>query len=133
MSITAGGKKGALLPPNICYSEASMDNVRKKGILLIVIGICVPLFALPFVSGFDINKGFMDNFYNAGIRITKDTRTTAPDAAAVKPSGDAAGKNPLSREKMRIEKIPFRLFLVPTFILIYIGIVMIDRARPRVR
>lgn len=110
-----------------------MNDGKKKGIILIIIGICIPLFALPFVSGFDINKGFMDNFYNAGIRIAKDTGAAAPDAPAGKPSGDAAGKNPLSRDKMRIEKIPFRLFLVPTFILIYIGIVMIDRARPKAR
>jgi hypothetical protein len=110
-----------------------MDNGKKKGIILIIIGICIPLFALPFVSGFDINKGFMDNFYNAGIRITKDTGKAVPDAPAKKPSEDTTRKNPLSPDKMRIEKIPFRLFFVPTFILMYIGIVMIDRARPRPR
>ncbi|OPY01224.1 MAG: hypothetical protein A4E61_01705 [Syntrophorhabdus sp. PtaB.Bin184] len=113
------------------YSEATMDTGRKRGILLIVIGICIPLFALPFVSGFDMEKGFMDNFYNAGIRITKDTGKALPDAVVRKPSGDAAGENRLSLDRMRVERIPFRLFLVPTFILIYIGIVMIDRAKPR--
>lgn len=110
-----------------------MNDGKKKGIILIVIGICIPLFALPFVSGFDMNKGFMDNFYNTGIRITKDTGAAAPDAAARKASEDAAGKNTLSPGRMRIEKIPFRLFLVPTFILVYIGIVMIDKARPKAR
>ncbi|HNT43413.1 MAG TPA: hypothetical protein PKN85_03070 [Syntrophorhabdaceae bacterium] len=108
-----------------------MNDGKKKGIILIIIGICIPLFALPFVSGLDINKGFMDNFYNAGIRITKSAVPAPPETAAGKPSGDTAGKNPLSLERMRIERIPFRFFLVPTFILLYIGIVMIDRAKSR--
>ncbi len=108
-----------------------MNNGKKRGILLIVIGICIPLFVLPFVSGFDKDKGFWDNFYNVGIRITKDTGVAPSKPAAVK-EGTQASKNPLSLDgvkKMRIERIPFRLLLVPTFILIYIGIVMIDRAR----
>ena len=105
-----------------------MNNEKKKGILLIIIGICIPLFALPFVSGFDMHKGFMDNFYNTGIRITKDTGQTAP--AANNPAADSS-KNPLNPKKMRIDKIPFRLFFVPTFLLIYIGIIMIERARTK--
>ena len=107
-----------------------MHDGKKKGILLIIIGICIPLFALPFVSGFDMNKGFMDNFYGAGIRITKDRGGAPQKAVAEKPAGDTR-KNPLSLERMRIEVIPFRFFLVPTFILIYIGIAMIDRARSK--
>jgi hypothetical protein len=104
-----------------------MNNEMKKGILLIVIGICIPLFALPFVSGFDVNKGFMDNYYNTGIRITKDTGQT-PEA---KPA--AVSKNPLDPKKMRIEKIPFRFFLAPTVLLIYIGIIMLERAKAKRR
>jgi len=106
----------------------AMTNEKKKGILLIVIGICIPLFALPFVSGFDINKGFMDNFYNTGIRITKDT---GQPAVSVKDAAPEKSRNPLNPKNMRIEKIPFRLFLVPTVLLIYIGIVMIERAKIR--
>ena len=103
-----------------------MDNGKKKGIALIIIGICFPLFALPFVSGFDINKGFMDNFYNTGIRITKNNANSTPDTN--KPSVEAS-KPSLNPLKMRIDKIPFRFFFVPTIFLIYVAIVMIDRAR----
>ena len=106
----------------------AMTNEKKKGILLIVIGICIPLFALPFVSGFDINKGFMDNFYNTGIRITKDT---GQPAVSVKDAAPEKSRNPLNPKNMRIEKIPFRLFLAPTVLLIYIGIIMIERAKIR--
>ncbi len=105
-----------------------MKPEKKKGILLIVIGLCIPLFALPFVSGFDMSKGFMDNFYNTGIRITKDTGQTAP-VAKISPAGSS--KNPLDLKKMRIEKIPYRFFFVPAIFLIYVGIVMIDRARTK--
>ena len=93
-----------------------------------VIGVCFPLFALPFVSGFDINKGFMDNFYNTGIRITKDTTHSTPDIS--KPPADSS-KPSLNPLKMRIDKIPYRFFFAPTIFLIYIGIVMIDRSRKK--
>lgn len=109
-----------------------MKDLRKKGIILIIIGICIPLFALPFVSGLDMDKGFMDNFYNAGIRISKGTAPAPPDTAG-KPSDGTAEKSPFSPDRMRIEKIPFRLFLAPTFILLYIGIVMIDKARSKAK
>jgi len=105
-----------------------MHDGKKKGILLIVIGICIPLFALPFASGFDIQKGFVDNFYNVGIRITKE-KDAAPANGVAKQSGDTSGKGRVTLGRMRVEKIPFRLILIPTFILIYIGIVMIDRAK----
>ncbi len=105
-----------------------MNNEKKKGILLIAIGICIPLFALPFVSGFDLKKGFMDNFYNTGIRITKDTGQGAK--AASKPPGEIS-KNPLDLKQMRIEKIPYRLFFAPTVLLIYIGIVILEKARKK--
>jgi hypothetical protein len=103
-----------------------MDNSKKKGILLIIIGLMIPLFALPFVSGFDIKKGFLDNYYNTGIRITKDTGNNVP-AAKSPPLGDP---NRIPEQK-RIDKIPFRLFFVPTILLIYIGIVLIDKARKK--
>lgn len=109
-----------------------MKDLRKKGIILIIIGICIPLFALPFVSGLDMDKGFMDNFYNAGIRISKGAVPAPPDTAG-KPSDDTPGKSPFSPDRMRIEKIPFRFFLVPTFILLYIGIVMIDKAKSKAK
>ncbi|MHB8110382.1 MAG: hypothetical protein ACYDHW_10160 [Syntrophorhabdaceae bacterium] len=102
--------------------------MRKKGILIIIAGICIPLFALPFVSGFDINKGFMDNFYNTGIRITKDT---ANSSRALEKKAPDPSKPFQTIKNMRLEKIPFRLFFVPAVFLIYIGIVMIDRARAR--
>ena len=104
-----------------------MDPEKKKGILLIVVGLCIPLLALPFVSGFDMSKGFMDNFYNTGIRITKDT--AGPGAAATSAPADSSKGAPVP--KKRIDKIPFRFFFVPTVLLIYIGIVLIDRARKR--
>jgi hypothetical protein len=104
-----------------------MDNEKKKGILLIVIGICIPLFALPFVSGFDMSKGFMHNFYNTGIRIMKDTGQPVP--AASNPASDSS-QGPAAL-KIRIDKIPYRFFFAPTILLIYIGIVLIEKARKK--
>ena len=102
-----------------------MNPDKKKGILLIIIGICVPLFALPFVSGFDLGKGFVDNYYNTGIRITKDT----PQAAAPERPAANGVKGKFDPKQMRIDKIPYRFFFVPTVLLLYIGIILIDRAK----
>ncbi|MEN6616428.1 MAG: hypothetical protein ABFD12_07710 [Syntrophorhabdus sp.] len=103
-------------------------SVKTKGILIILIGISIPLFALPFVSGFDMSKGFMDNFYNTGIRITKEQSPSSP-------AGEKKVFNPAkpfeSAKNMRIEKLPYRLFFAPAVLLIYIGIVVIDRAKSK--
>ena len=50
-----------------------MDAEKRHGIIIIIIGLLIPLAALPFVSGFSKDKGFYDIFYNAGIDIRKDT------------------------------------------------------------
>ncbi len=54
-----------------------MDTEKRHGIIIIIIGLLIPLAALPFVSGFSKEKGFYDNFYNVGIDIRKDTNDNA--------------------------------------------------------
>lgn len=107
-----------------------MNKQKKKGIIIIVIGICIPLFILPFVSGYEKDKGFMYNFNNVGIRIKHDANSVVPQVPPGKVNGQK-GKKPFSSDMLIPARIPFRLLLVPTFILLYIGIVMIDKARPR--
>ena len=107
-----------------------MDPKKKIGIILILIGIIIPLIALPFVSGFSKEKGFYDNFYNAGIVLGKDSVDSTPGEPLIK------GKKPIIQLKLtwamlRPGKIPFRFILVPTVILIFMGIIRIDRARKR--
>jgi hypothetical protein len=105
-----------------------MDREKKLGIILIIIGLLIPLAALPFVSGFSIDKGFYDNFYNAGIDVSKNTN----DNTLNQPIANTKETN----SKVRItwsmlipNRIPFRFFLAPMVLLIYIGIIWIDRSR----
>ena len=109
-----------------------MDTEKKVGIVLVIIGICIPLVALPFVSGFDKDKGFLYNFRNVGIRLTEESAVGAPRSA----DGDTAVRPPKKSfflEKMKLDRIPLRFFLIPTVILAYIGIFMIGRTRSRAR
>lgn len=111
------------------YIVMPMNEQKKKGIIIIVIGICIPLFILPFLSGYDKDKGFIYNFNNVGIRIKHNVNSAAPQV----PPGTIKGqkeKKPFSPGMLIPAMIPFRLLLVPTFILLFIGIVMIDKARP---
>jgi hypothetical protein len=107
-----------------------MDREKKIGILLIAIGICIPLMAVPFISGYSKDKGILDNLYKVGITIKKD-----------KPGQEEEAPPPISLDKPKDEdfqysklvpkRIPFRFFLVITLIFFYMGIVRIDRSRHR--
>lgn len=103
-----------------------MDNQKKAGIVLIIIGICIPLIALPFVSGYDKDKGLWKNFLEVGIKIKKETHNDT-QKLSVKNTGDK-GK---FIEKLMPNGIPFRLFFIPMFILIYIAVIKIDWSRPK--
>ncbi len=98
-----------------------MYNQRKAGIIIIVIGICIPLIALPFVSGYDKDKGLWKNFLEVGIKIKKEPHNDIP-----KLSGKNTGNQVKFIEKLMPNGIPFRLFFIPMFILIYIAVVKID-------
>ncbi len=66
-----------------------MNKQKKIGIIFIIIGICVPLIALPFVSGWSDEKSLFDNFYNVGIQI-REEKTAISDS---KPASIADIKN----------------------------------------
>jgi hypothetical protein len=105
-----------------------MDTEKRNGIIIIIIGLLIPLAALPFVSGFSKDKGFYDIFYNAGIDIRKDTT----DKTLGQPATSANETNSKARITWSMlipHRIPFRFFLAPMVLLIYIGIIRIDRSR----
>jgi hypothetical protein len=109
-----------------------MDREMKMGIIYIIIAIGIPLLALPFVSGYEKDKGFFENFYKIAIMIKKDQTTdpgTLPADNIEKPKSKAAYFFKLITPK----RIPFRFFLVITLIFLYIGIVKIDSARRRLK
>jgi len=105
-----------------------MDTEKRHGIIIIIIGLLIPLAALPFVSGFSKDKGFYDIFYNAGIDIRKDTT----DKTLSQPLTSANETNLKARITWSMlipHRIPFRFFLAPMVLLIYIGIIRIDGSR----
>jgi len=101
-----------------------MDKRKKTGIILIIVGLCIPLLALPFVSGYSKDKGIIDNFYKIGIQIRKDTEGNAGNEGFANPNRDITGKSP-NFSKLIPKRIPLRFFLVITLIFLYMGIVRI--------
>lgn len=105
-----------------------MDPDKKNGIILIIVGLLIPLATLPFVSGFSKDKGFFENFYNVGIEITKASKENVPSEPAVK-RDESTGKALITWSYFMPNRIQLRFILVFTVILIYLGIIRIDRAR----
>ncbi|MGD9579370.1 MAG: hypothetical protein AB7Y74_14125 [Syntrophorhabdus sp.] len=109
-----------------------MDPEKKLGIILILVGLLIPLAALPFVSGFSREKGFYENLYNVGIAIGNESkdRTFKPAQPSIK--GDRTNaKLKVTWSMLMPQKIPLRFLLVPAVILVYMGIIKIDRSRRR--
>lgn len=105
-----------------------MDREKKIGIILIVIGICIPLAVLPFVSGYSKEKGIFGSLYDAGIPIGKDKQAIDQGKDSPSPSKELEGKT-INFSKLVPKRIPFRFSLVFTLIFFYMGIIRIDRAR----
>lgn len=101
-----------------------MNSQKKTGVVLIIVGICIPLIFLPFISGYQKDKGLLKNFLEVGIKIKKE-----PQDGTAGLSGKETGNRGKFVDRLIPDRIPFRLFLIPTFILIYIGIIRIDRGR----
>jgi hypothetical protein len=105
-----------------------MDSETRLGIILIIIGLLIPLAVFPFVSGFSKDMGLYEKFYKVGIEIKKDTK----DNTLSHSPGNTKGTNQkvgTSYSRLVPQTIPFRYFFIPTVILIYIGIIRIERSR----
>lgn len=107
-----------------------MDPEKRLGIIFIIIGLFIPLAVLPFVSGFSREKGFYENFNNVGIPIGKNPEDSVPNQPPIKGEGSNS-KIKVTWSMLIPQKIPFRLFFVPTVLFIYMGIIRIDRSRRR--
>lgn len=109
-----------------------MDPEKKLGIILIIIGLIIPLAALPFVSGFSREKGFYENIYNVRIDIRKDVKDNVPSQTPVNTEGTKTKPgNALSW--LMPKRIQFRFLLIPAVVFVYIGIIKIDGSRRRRR
>jgi hypothetical protein len=104
-----------------------MNRRKKTGVILIIVGICIPLLALPFVSGYSKEKGVIANFYKIGIQIREDTEGNAGNEGFSNLE-NIRGKS-IKFSKLIPKRIPLRFFLVITLIFLYMGIVRI--APPR--
>jgi hypothetical protein len=102
----------------------TMTDEKKIGIILILIGVCIPLLTLPFLSGYSKDKDIVENLYQAGIELRKSNQgntETQPSGATEK----MQRKTP-DLSKLIPKRIPLRFFLVITVVFLYMGIVRID-------
>ncbi|OPY74947.1 MAG: hypothetical protein A4E63_00546 [Syntrophorhabdus sp. PtaU1.Bin050] len=104
-----------------------MNRERKIGILYMFIGICIPLLALPFVSGYSKDKGIMHNFYNVGITVNIEGRSTPANQSP--PTPGKQNRRTITYREFIPRLIPLRWFLAATAIFFYMGIIRIERSR----
>lgn len=104
-----------------------MDKEKKRGLILIVIGICMPLLSLPFVTGYEQHKGIVRNLYETGIPLQK----AGPEMSetSTKPQAQEAKDKESLIEKLTPQMLPLRYILALGVFLVFVGIVKIDRAR----
>jgi hypothetical protein len=93
------------------------DREKKIGIAFIVFGICFPLLLLPFISGYEKDKGIIQNLFNVGIMLKKEKPVTSKETF------------PSSLMKIIPGRLPYRFVLAIGIFLIFTGIVKIDLSR----
>jgi len=94
-----------------------MNREKKIGIALIVFGIFFPLMLLPFVSGYEKDKGIIQNVFNVGIVLKKEKPVTGKETF------------PPSLMKIILGRLPYRFVIASGVFLIFTGIVKIDISR----
>jgi hypothetical protein len=95
----------------------SMNKEKKIGIALIVFGICFPLMLLPFVSGYEKDKGMVQNLFNMGIILNKEKVVTMGETSSS------------SLMKIIPGRLPYRFMLASGILFIFMGILKIDLSR----
>ncbi|OPY73199.1 MAG: hypothetical protein A4E64_02644 [Syntrophorhabdus sp. PtaU1.Bin058] len=114
-----------------------MEKEKKAGIILIVIGICIPLLSLPFVTGFERHKGFLRNVYETGIPLVDPEKSGAgirPETERPKserPKTEGAKDTRSFVERFTPRMLPLRYILALGVFLIFLGILRIDKALNR--
>jgi uncharacterized membrane protein len=104
-----------------------MDKEKQKGFILIVIGICIPLLSLPFVTGYEQQKGFVRNLYETGIPLQEKGREM-PEVSTKRQAQEAKNGGSLV-ERFTPRMLPLRYILALGIFLIFLGILRIDKAR----
>jgi hypothetical protein len=94
-----------------------MNREKKIGIALIVFGVCFPLMLLPFVSGYEKEKGMVQNLFNVGIIFRKEKAVTIGETF------------PSSLMKVIPGRLPYRFVLASGIFFIFTGILKIDLSR----
>ena len=104
-------------PVNMILNGNLMNGEKKIGFALIVFGICFPLMLLPFVSGYEKDKGIIQNLFNVGIVLKKEKPVTGGEIF------------PPFLMKIIPGKLPYRFVLASGIFLIFTGILKIDISR----
>ena len=94
-----------------------MDREKKIGIALIVFGICLPLMLLPFVSGYEKDKGIIQNLLNVSVVLKKAKSVTGGETVSL----------PLT--KIIPVRLPYRFVLASGIFFLFMGILKIDISR----
>jgi hypothetical protein len=96
-----------------------MDREKKIGITLVFLGICLPLILLPLVSGYEKDKGIIQNLFSVGIVLKNEKPLTGKETF------------PSSLMKIIPGRLPYRFVIASGIFFIFMGILKIDVSRRR--
>jgi len=111
-----------------------METEKKTGVILIVIGICIPLLSLPFVTGYERQKGILRNVYETGIplqRVDTEKREAGIKPKSEKPKTEGTKDTRSFLERFTPRMLPLRYILALGVLLVFLGILRIDKALNR--
>jgi hypothetical protein len=108
-----------------------MDGERKKGVVLIAVGVIIPLMVLPLVSGHLPGKGFFTNLLSIGIPLRVETRGPGQVPPRAEEQKQVPEKAKGGWERYFPTVLPFRFVVALGVLLVFIGIVKIDATRKR--
>lgn len=104
-----------------------MDRDKKSGILLIIIGLCIPIVVMPFTRGLWERNSLYDKLYKSSVPLTKGGAQEKAEGPVATPKGTVISF------RLVPQSIPFRFFLAPTVLMLFMGFIRIERARKRAR
>ncbi len=111
-------------------AEETLDRDKKKGIIIMMIGVCIPLISLCFTRGYNPEQNIVMNIYNLSIPIGQKAVEDSLGSEKEGPKGKVSFE---SLKKMIPRSIAFRFILALGVLMIFLGFVKLDATRQKAR